>query len=226
METEPESSERTSAPSVAAATHGRELAVRALLAGPDCSQQRVSKLLGVSRRTIGRMVDTDLTTALRDPKVLEQAERVAATASRGRPAEEREAADAWLIHARRDEQQVEQFHQRTVSRRPRATVKALVALPAGKRNVKRPSVTPATHVHSSPGPPPVVFTRYQLHALTRQQQRILHRSALVDYVIATETRGGQPLALGDALGELLADITEAARTIGTTLQQAGDRRKA
>ena len=51
------------------------------------------------------------------------------------------------------------------------------------------------------------------------QQRILHRTALLDYVIAAETRNGQPLMLGDALGELLADIAEAARTIGTILQQ-------
>lgn len=55
---------------------------------------------------------------------------------------------------------------------------------------------------------------------------ILHRSALIDYVIAAETRGGQGLTPGDALAELLADIAEAARTIGTNLQQVGDRRKA
>ena len=47
-----------------------------------------------------------------------------------------------------------------------------------------------------------------------------HRSALIHDVLAAETRGGQPLALGDAIGELLADITEAVRTIGTILQQA------
>ena len=39
------------------ATPERELAARALHGGPDCSQQRVSDLLGVSRRTIGRMND-------------------------------------------------------------------------------------------------------------------------------------------------------------------------
>ena len=61
-------------------------------------------------------------------------------------------------------------------------------------------------------------------ALTRQQQRIVHRSALMDYVIAAEKRSGQPLTLGDALAELLADITEAARTIGTILQAAGNGR--
>ena len=40
-----------------------------------------------------------------------------------------------------------------------------------------------------------------------------------------EKQSGQPLTLGDALSELLADITEAASTIGTILQ-AGDRRQA
>jgi hypothetical protein len=83
--------------------------------------------------------------------------------------------------------------------------------------VKRPAVTPASHGATRPGPPPAVFACDQLDALTRQQQRIFHRSTLIDYVIAAETRGGQPLTLGDALAELLADITEAARTIGTIL---------
>ena len=41
---------------------------------------------------------------------------------------------------------------------------------------------------------------------------------LIDYVLAAERRGGEPLTMGDALAELLADITEAARTIGTLLQ--------
>ena len=72
-------------------TPGRELAARALLADPDCSQQRVSDLLGVSRRTIGRMAEADLTTALRDPQVLEGARTcLAETASRGSTAEERD----------------------------------------------------------------------------------------------------------------------------------------
>ena len=54
--------------------------------------------------------------------------------------------------------------------------------------------------------------------MRRQLQRILHRTALIDYVLAAETRGSGPLTMGDALAELLADITEAARTIGTILQ--------
>ena len=41
----------------------------------------------------------------------------------------------------------------------------------------------------------------------RQHQRIPHRSALLTYGLAAEHQGGQPLMLGDALAELLADIT-------------------
>ena len=70
--------------------------------------------------------------------------------------------------------------------------------------------TTAPAVHPAPS--------LDVAALRRQQQRILHRSALIDYVLAAEKRGGEPLTMGDALAELLADITEAARTIGTLLQ--------
>jgi hypothetical protein len=78
-------------------TPGRELAVRALLAGPDCTQRRVSDLLGVSRRTTGRLADAESSTALRDPQVLETARTyLAETASRGSTAKERAAAVAWL----------------------------------------------------------------------------------------------------------------------------------
>ena len=83
------------------------------------------------------------------------------------------------------------------------------------------SATPTT-VTADHAPAPLT----QVDALRRQQQRILHRSALIDYVLAAEKQGGETLTMGDALAELLADITEAARTIGTILQQVGDRRKA
>ena len=46
---------------------------------------------------------------------------------------------------------------------------------------------------------------------------------MIDYVLAAEKRGGETLTMGDALAELLADITEAARTIGTILQTATGR---
>jgi hypothetical protein len=204
--------------SVAAATRGRELAVRALLAA-GCVQQRVAELLDTSRRSVGRMVEADVTAALRDADVVAQARTcLADTASRGSTDEEREAAEAWLVHALRDDQQVAQFHQRISVRRPAAT--ARVAIRAGTRHgggtVKRPAATPAT-----PGPPPAVFAHDQLDTLTRQQQRILHRSALIDYVLTAERQSGQTLTMGDALVELLADITEAACTIGTIPQTAG-----
>jgi hypothetical protein len=87
--------------------------------------------------------------------------------------------------------------------------------------VKRRVVTPTTPNPARPGPSPTVFAGEQLDALTRQQQRIMHRSALLAYMIAAETRSCHALTLGDALLELLADITEAARMIGTILQQVG-----
>ena len=41
---------------------------------------------------------------------------------------------------------------------------------------------------------------------------------MIDYVLAAEQRNGVALTLGDALAELLRDISDAARTIGTRLQ--------
>jgi hypothetical protein len=201
------------------ATPGRELAARALLGGA-CTQQRVSDLLGVSRRTIGRMADADCSTGLRDPQVLEGARTcLEETASRGSTAAERMAAAAWLQEAARDEHQV----VRTRGPPPPPVLSPVVrptprGLPRRPRRQLAPrngstSATPAT-----PGPP--VTPLPQVDALRRQQQRILHRSALIDYVLAAEKRGGETLTMGDALAELLADITEAARTIGTLLQIA------
>ena len=63
----------------------------------------------------------------------------------------------------------------------------------------------------------------QVDALTRQQQRILHRSALIDCVLVAEKQGGQTLTMGDAVAEFLADVIEAACTIGTILQTATGR---
>jgi hypothetical protein len=87
-------------------TTGRELAARALLAGPDGSPQRVSDLLDVSAPMIRRMADADCTPALRDPQILEGARTcLAETADRGSSVEEREAAVVWLQEAARDERQ-------------------------------------------------------------------------------------------------------------------------
>jgi hypothetical protein len=71
------------------------LATRALQAGANCSQQRVSELLGVSRRTLSRTVDPDFVAALLDATVVEQARTyLVDSASRGSTPEEREAAAA------------------------------------------------------------------------------------------------------------------------------------
>jgi hypothetical protein len=54
----------------------------------------------------------------------------------------------------------------------------------------------------------------------RKLRGVERPNALIDYVLAAERQRGQTLTMGDALAELLADITEAARTIGTLLQIA------
>ena len=138
-----------------------------------------------------------------------------ANRSRGSTAEERTAAVAWLQQAGRNEHQV----AGALRRRPPGP------RPGASRRPVRPAAngsgraTAITHTPAADAPPPLP----QVDALRRQQQRILHRSALVDNVLAAETRGGGPLTMGDALAELLADITEAARTIGTLLQTANGR---
>jgi hypothetical protein len=103
----------------------------------------------------------------------------------------------------------------------------LVARRRAPRRARRPSrhgarrngSATATTASAEHAPPPFP----QVEALRRQQQRILHRSALIDYVLAAEKRSGAQLRMGDALAELLADITEAARTIGSLLQTATGR---
>ena len=162
------------------------------------------------------MADADLSTALRDSQLLE-GERTCLddTATRGSTVEEREAAVAWLQRAARNEHQVAEVQvlrrrrpgpRLGAGRRPRRNGGA-------HRNGNGPP-TATTVMRAPDAPPPLP----QVEALRRQQQRILHRSALIDYVLAAETRGGGPLTMGDALAELLADITEAARTIGALLQ--------
>ena len=134
----------------------RDLATRALQAGAHCSQERVSELLGLSRRTLSQTVNPDFVAALLDAAVVEQA-GVDVSGGQCEPRQyldEREAAAAWLVHAMRDEHRIEQFHQRTSARRPAATAKARVAIRARNRHgggsVKRLATTPAP-----PGPAPL-----------------------------------------------------------------------
>jgi len=190
--------------SLPVSTPGRDLAARALLAATDCTQQRVSELLETSRRRIGRAADTDLTSALQDAAVVAEARSIVAhTARCGSTEHERQAADTWLTEA--------QHEQRPVETSPRR-----VATVRRKKPVAKPA-TPSKNGIPRTAAAPVLP---QIDALERQQHRILHRSGLISYVLATEQQNGQRLTMGEALAELLADITEAARTSVTILQQA------
>jgi hypothetical protein len=64
----------------------------------------------------------------------------------------------------------------------------------------------------------------QIDALERQQQRIVHRTKVIDDVLTAEQRKGATLTLGDALAELLNDISEAARTMGRFSRDGAVRR--
>jgi hypothetical protein len=206
MHPEPESSEDHAAACLGAADHGRELAARALLAGPAGSQQQVSDLLGVSRRTVGRLADVDRTTAVRDPQVLEAARTcLAETASRGSTAEERAAAVAWLQEAARDERQIVRVQ---ASRQPAAR------RPGAGRRLTRTCAKP-TGAASPTAAPHVPPLSPQVEALRRQQQRILHRTALIAYVLTAEQRNGGPLTMRK---QCTVDTAHGARRGGQSLQ--------
>src|SRR5262245_51877792 len=159
---------------------GRELAARALLANGDCTQQRASELLAISRRSIGRTTTAALLAALHDEAVMETA-RAALTesATRGSTVEERTAAEAWLERARREDQPITRAPQ------PAATVRKAAAVPTPRsarpanRPVKRPRATPGPTINRKPHDrtsPHAAIAHDQIDALTREQRRILHRS--------------------------------------------------
>jgi hypothetical protein len=140
--------------------------------------------------------------------------------SRGVTTQERESAMRWLEDAVKDDQ--------IAGARPAVTPHTRPApvhprRPSRNGTGSRATVTrakPVAPARTTPLRPQAAVSLDQVDALRRQQQRIVHRSALISYVLAAETRGGQLLTLGEALAELLADITEAARTMGTILQAA------
>jgi hypothetical protein len=133
--------------------------------------------------------------------------------SRGSTAEERDAAVAWLEEAARSEHQIA---VKPPAATPPDAVKRTRRVRARRpHHTSAPRNGPAT---PTPITPPAPLP--QVEALQRQQQRILRRSALIDYVLAAERQRGQTLTLGEALAELVANISEAARTIGTLLQIA------
>jgi hypothetical protein len=132
----------------------RDLAARALLAGAACTQQRVSELLETSRRSVGRAVETDLGAAMQDAAVVAEARAaLAGTARCGSTAEEREAAERWLVQVLQDDHAIE-----IPVRRPTA--------PCTKREAAKATLRP-----SNGTPADATFPRPQLEALERQQQR-------------------------------------------------------
>jgi hypothetical protein len=206
------------------------LALRALLGG-TCSQQRVAELFGTSRRTVGRLADGEYAPALRDPQALERARTcLEATAARGSTAAERTAAGTWLTAAARDAHHAEVTASRHVHPPERPVPKTAAARASRLlRNVKvtaahvRRSSRPGARRAAGPDDPPAPAPRIPVEALRRQQQRILHHSAIVNYILLAEQRGGAPQTPWAALGELISDITEAAQTIGTFLPTTNGR---
>jgi hypothetical protein len=85
------------------------------------------------------------------------------------------------------------------------------ATASGKDTSKALSAKPAA---CAVGPPRASLALEQIEALTREQQRIERRSLILGYAVATL----DSVPLRDALAELLADINEAARTIGAIVQ--------
>src|SRR5262245_53441808 len=68
----------------------RDLAARALLAGADCTEERVATLLDTSRRSLGRTADANVLAALQDATVVAQARTLLAdSASHVKGAENR-----------------------------------------------------------------------------------------------------------------------------------------
>ena len=123
--------------------------------GGGCLQQRIAELLHTSRRSVGRMVEADVTAALRDVDVPEQARTcLAETASRGSTSDEREAAErGWSMRCAMTS--TSSGFTADTPRRPTAEARAARAV---KRNgagssVKRPAATPATHGATLPDPP-------------------------------------------------------------------------
>src|SRR5262245_13752134 len=238
-------------PARPAAPSGRELAARALL-GAGCTQARAGALLGVSRRTVGRTADRDVSAALRQAETLTRARGcLVESERRGSTAEERDAALDWLGHALREQQGARPpadhpdspavfagpmgeasppaparaeptassqaasaprvSHRgpgRVIRGRPRST-----STTARSASVSRPRQKPSPSPASASG-----LALEQVHALTEQQQRILHRSVVLEWALHAETLDSSTLR--EAFTDLLADITTSARAIATILQQA------
>jgi hypothetical protein len=192
---------------------GRALAVHALLQGATCRDRRVSALLGVSARTVGRDRAQPVLTA--SPNLERAHTLIAASADRGSTPEERAAAVAWLTEVARDEHHGE---LQAAAKPPASTsgdwkARGDAPCPTRQGAPRNVAATPTAVIPDPSAPGPLL----PVDALRRQQQRILHRATIIHYVLTGERPSSDPLTMGDALAELLADIAEAARTIGTLL---------
>jgi hypothetical protein len=200
----------------------KALAARALL-GAECSQQRAADLIGSNRRTLGRMVETDLTTALRNPQALERARTcLEDTAGRGSTAEERAAAVAWLTVAARDEHQVEAKpvavtprvstsrprKARGPARRPTRTAVTRHGAATSTTNTSRPDAAPRPPAALSPA----ACTRDQMDGCGRLHRRIRVRADVIRRLLEPETTHDDLL---DIVLELLVDIRADAEALDT-----------
>jgi hypothetical protein len=180
---------------------GRALAVHAFLHGATCRDRRVSALLGVSARTIGRDRAQPLLMA---PSHLARAQTlIAASADRGSTPEEREAAAAWLrtplAHPKVQPAAAKRVSLSAVGNGSRLNHCCLretgrlavtsVARPATARTATAPRHPRSSHRPRRSLKMKAQF-RFHVDTLRRQQQRILHHSALIDYVLKTENRTG------------------------------------
>src|SRR5262249_53545668 len=89
---------------------------------------------------------------------------------------------------------------------------------ATSTNGRSPTISrPRPKRAPSPSPPPGLGLE-QVHALIQQQQRILHRSVVLEWALHAEAL--DPSTLREAFADLLVDIITSARTIGALVQQA------
>ena len=194
------------------AVDGRELAARALLAGAGCTQEGVAVLLNTSRRSMGRLLAADVTAAIHDV----DARTTARTCLEGADSttEERDAAEAWLLQAERDERPAERVRPETEHARTRPA--SGHAPGAGSSSAKPPAKQPAAKPQSCAGAPPRASLA-QLEALTREQQRIERRSLILPCALTPL----DPVPLREALADLVTEIAESARVIGMLLRPVG-----
>src|SRR5262245_57892532 len=180
------------------AVTGRRVAARALVEGSGCTLERAAALVAVSRRTLSRLLERDDHEAVPDAEVRAHADAlIAASARRGATQDERAAAVQWMTRVEPADADGSPRPRPRRARSPKASTN-------GRRRRPRGSRAAAVAVA----------------ALARQQQALVHRLTLLDYVMKSEQRNGGRFALGEAVTALVSDISDAARTIGTLLRPA------